>query len=363
MKKFLFALMGFICAISVNCAAGAVGASALGVQPVYGVLAVNGVSFLSGLCGGFMPSGAACAGLYTEAWTGFMIKAFRTDPEGLGWYSKIRSFDQYVEKDVIHFVNIGGDPTVLVNNTSYPLEIEELEDGDKAVTLDKYQTKPTRITDDELYSLSYDKKATVIERHKEAISENKYSRAIHAIAPNENSTATPVILTSGEASEGRKIMTRKDIVRLKKLFDKNKVPKAGRCLVLCSDHVADLLENDQKFYNQYYNAESGKINKVLGFEIYEYDDCPYYNATTLKKVAYGSVPADTDMQASIAFSPTRMMKANGSVKTYASEAKNNPTTQENLISFRTYSICLPLKNEAMGAIVSAKVTASAGDNK
>ena len=92
-----------------------------------------------------------------------MIKAFRTDPEGLGWYSKIRSFDQYVEKDVIHFVNIGGDPTVLVNNTSYPLEIEELEDGDKAVTLDKYQTKPTRITDDELYSLSYDKKATVID--------------------------------------------------------------------------------------------------------------------------------------------------------------------------------------------------------
>ena len=71
---------------------------------------------------------------------------------------------------------------------------------------------------------------------------------------------------------------------------------------------------------------------MLGFEIYEYDDCPYYNATTLKKVAYGSVPADTDMQASIAFSPTRMMKANGSVKTYASEAKNNPTTQENLIS-------------------------------
>lgn len=354
MKKFLFALVGLICAVSVNCAVGAVGAVALGAQPLYGALAVNGISFLSGLCGGFMPAGAACAGLFTEAWTGFMTKAFRTDPEGLGWYAKIRSFDQYVENDVIHFVNIGGDPTVLVNNTSYPLEIEELEDGDKAVTLDKYQTKPTRITDDELYSLSYDKKATVIERHKEAISEKKYSRAIHAIAPNENTKATPVILTTGEVSEGRKIMTRKDIVRLKKLFDKNKVSKAGRCLVLCADHIADLLENDQKFANQYYDYASGKVSKLYGFEIYEYDDCPYYNATTLKKIAFGSVPADTDMQASIAFSPLRMMKANGSVKTYASEAKNNPTTQENLISFRTYSICLPLKNEAMGAIVSAK---------
>ena len=264
-----------------------------------------------------MPAGAACAGLFTEAWTGFMTKAFRTDPEGLGWYTKIRAFDQYVNNDVIHFVNIGGDPTVLVNNTSYPLEIEELEDGDKAVSLDKYQTKPTRITDDELYSLSYDKKATVIERHKEAIAEKKYSRAIHAISPTENTKATPVILTTGEAADGRKILTRKDIVCLKRLFDKNKVPKAGRILVLCSDHIADLLENDQKF-------------------------------------AYGAVPADTDMQASIAFSPLRMMKANGSVKTYASEAEKNPTTQENLISFRTYSICLPLKNEAMGAIVSAK---------
>lgn len=354
MKKFLFALVGLICAVSVNCAVGAVGAVALGAQPLYGALAVNGVSFLSGLCGGFMPAGAACAGLFTEAWTGFMTKAFRTDPEGLGWYAKIRAFDQYVENDVIHFVNIGGDPTVLVNNTSYPLEIEELEDGDKVVSLDKYQTKPTRITDDELYALSYDKKATVIERHKEAMAEKKYSRAIHSISPTENTKATPVILTTGAAADGRKIMTRKDLVRLKKLFDKNKVPKIGRVLVLCADHVADLLENDQQFANQYYNAENGKINKQLGFEIYEYDDCPYYNATTLKKVAYGSVPADTDMQASIAFSPQRMMKANGTVKTYASEAKDNPTTQENLISFCAYSICLPLKNEAMGAIVSAK---------
>jgi hypothetical protein len=48
-----------------------------------------------------------------------------------------------------------------------------------------------------------------------------------------------------------------------------------------------------------------------------------------------------------------MMKANGSVTAYASDAKDTPTMQESLVSFRAYSICLPLKNEAMGAIVSA----------
>ena len=350
MKKFLL----LICAIAFNALLGTIGAATLGVAPVLGAITLNGVSIISGACN-FMPSGYMFAGLYTEVWTGYMSKAFRTDPEGLGWYNKIRNFDQYVNNDILHFVNIGGDPTVLVNNTSYPLEIESLADADKPISLDKYQTKPTRITDDELYGISYDKKATVIERHKEALQEKKYSRAIHAISPTEHTAKTPVLLTTGAADgEGRKIMTRKDIIALKKLFDKNKVPKIGRILVLCSDHVADLLENDQKFADQYHNAETGKIHKTLGFEIYEFDDCPYYNVTSKKKTAYGSVPTANDMQASIAFSPVRMMKANGSTNTYASEAKDNPTTQESLISFRTYSICLPLKEEAMGAIVSAK---------
>lgn len=47
------------------------------------------------------------------------------------------------------------------------------------------------------------------------------------------------------------------------------------------------------------------------------------------------------------------MKANGSTKTYLQEAAANPTTQENLFSMRTYTICLPTKAEGLGAIVSA----------
>lgn len=349
MKK----LVSIITALLINTVAGAFGSVALGISPAWGIATLNGLSFASSIFK-FIPAGSACAGLFVEAWTGYVSKAFRTEPDALGWYNKIRSFDQYVENDIIHFVNIGGDPAVLINNTSYPLDIEELPDGDKAIKLDKYQTKPTQITDDELYAITYDKMATVIERHKEAISEKKYSRAIHAISPAENTAATPVLLTTGDATDGRKALDRKDIIRLKKAFDKLKVPKAARVLVLCSDHIADLLEHDQKFAQQYYDETSGRVNKLYGFEIYEYDDCPHYNVTTLKKTAYGSLPTANDLQASIAFSPIRMMKANGSVQVYASEAKNNPQTQANLINFRTYSICLPLKDEAMGAIVSGK---------
>ncbi len=353
MKKILFALMGIILGLTANSAMGATLAVAVGAQPLTGALVANGVTLVASAFGGFMPENALCAGIFTEAWTGELIKAFRTAAESIGWYNKIRSYDSYVKNDVIHFVDLGGDPEVLINNTTYPLEITDLEDGDKAVSLDKYQSKPTRVTDDELHAISYDKMATVIERHRDAFSEVKFKRAIHSLAPAEHTAKTPVLLTTGEADGSRLRLTRKDIIALKKAFDKAKVPAEGRILVLCPDHVADLLELDQKFASQYYNYESGAITRMYGFEIYEYTECPYFNNTTKKKTAYGAVPTANDMQASVAFSLKRVMRADGSTKTYLSEAANNPTTQENVFSLRTYTICLPLKSEGLGAIVSA----------
>ena len=58
----------------------------------------------------------------------------------------------------------------------------------------------------------------------------------------------------------------------------------------------------------------------------------------------------------LAYAP-RAVRADGETKTYLQDAKTSPTTQENLVNFRHYSICLPLRNEAIGAIVSDIVTA------
>ena len=354
----LFALMGMIFGLTITSAMGATVACTVGVDPVAGALVLDGAAVTTSAIGGLAPANVLRVGLYPEAWTGELVKAFRTAAASVGWYSKIRSYDQYVDKDIIHMVDIGADPEVLVNNSTYPLEITNLEDGDIAIKLDKFQSKPTRITDDELHAIGYDKMASVVERHKDAFSETKFKRAIHSVAPAENTTKTPVILTSGETVDNRKRLTRSNIISLKKAFDKAKVPSEGRILVLCADHVADLLEQDQKFAAQYYNYESGAISRLYGFEVYEYDECPYYNATTLKKNAYGAVPKDTDRQCSVAFSLKRVMRADGSTKTYLLEAASNPTTQENVFSMRTYTLCLPTKAEGLGAIVSAPVAAA-----
>ena len=163
-----------------------------------------------GSVAGLIPMGGAGmlrAGVFTEIWTGEMIKAFRTAPESLGWMQRIRSYNQYVQHDVIHFVAIGGDPNVLVNNTTYPLAITALTDADKPISLDKFSTEATPVTRDELHAISYDKMASVQERHRDALREKIAQRGIHAIAPDGNATDVPVIKTTGSSDGTRKKMT------------------------------------------------------------------------------------------------------------------------------------------------------------
>jgi hypothetical protein len=348
MKKIFL----FMFALFLSVAGGGAVAATVGLPVVTGGIITGGASLLSPLFGidGFLR-----AGVYTEVWTAEMIKVFHTSVESIGWLNKIRSYDQYAENDAIHFVNIGGDPDVLVNNTTYPIPVQTIADADKVISLDKYQTKQTPITDDELYAISYNKMASLIDRHKDNINEKKYARALHALAPSGDAAGTPVLLTSGANSvDGtHKSIARADIIALKGKFDALKVPIAGRVLVLCNDHVNDLLNSDQKFAEQYYNYTTGKISNLYGFEVYQYTDSPYYTVSTKVKLSFGAVPAGTDRQASVAFFAPRMMKATGSTKMYYSEAKTDPANQQNMINFRHYFICLPLKNEAIGAIVSA----------
>lgn len=356
MKHFKIYLMGFlslITAVAFNSAAGATLSSVVGFDPIAGAITGNVVSLFAGM----MPGGILRTGVFTEIWTGEMIKAFRTSAESLGWYDRIKSYDQYVENDVIHFVELGGDPEVLVNNKTYPIEIAALEDADKPISLDHYDTTATPVTDDELHACSYDKMASVQERHKEALKEKIRQKAIHAIAPDTNAVTSPVLLTTGEVDGTRKKMTPKDLLAAKKACDKMGMPKKDRIMVLCSDHINDLLETDTKFQTQYnINQTEGKIARLYGFDIYEYDGTPCYNVDSKKKLAWGaSTSTSTDRQSSVFYYNGRIMKANGAIKFYYSKAENDTQYHRNLVNFRKWGICLPLsKKNCTGAIVSAK---------
>lgn len=300
--------------------------------------------------GKFLPKGAALEGVYTEVWTGELVKQLRGGMTA-SWLDGVSDYSAAVNNEVVHLVDVGGDPDVLINNTTYPIAAQELEDGDIALGLDKFQTKKTAVSDDQLFAISYDKMGSVIERHGDAITIAKFKKAAHALAPNSNTAKTPVVPTSGEDDNGRKKCTRKDIIALKRKLDALQVPTAGRRLVLCSDHVNDLLEDDQKFRDQYYNYTTGKIANMYGFEVYEFENCPYFTKEGTK-VPFKNSPSGTDHQASFCFYTKRVFRAQGSTKMYYRDAQTNPEYQQNEVNFRHYYIVLPKKMEALGAIYS-----------
>ena len=332
----------------INMFIGVVLAQFLGVPEAYGAI---GGAVVPLAAGAFMPHGALCEGVFTEIWTGELVKRLRGGLTA-SWLDGVSDYSAAVNNEVVHLVDVGGDPDVLINNTTYPIPAQELEDGDIALGLDKFQTKKTVVSDDTLFAISYDKIGSVIERHGDAITIGKFKKAAHAVAPQSDTDTTPVIPTSGEAgADGRKKLVRADIIALKRRLDAQGYPAVGRRLVLCSDHVNDLLEEDQKFRDQYYNYTSGKIANMYGFEVYEFENCPFYTKEGTK-VAYKTTPGGTDHQASFCFYTKRLFRAQGSTKMYYKDAATNPDNQANEVNFRHYYVVLPKKNEAIGAIYS-----------
>lgn len=347
MKTLLKSLLG----LSLNSLMGGTFAMMLGVSPTVGA----GIGCVLGLVLGMLPAVAGVrAGVMTEIYTGELVKALRGGLEGT-FLDGISDQSTLVQgNDVIHLVDVGVDPEVLINNTSYPIPLQALEDKDIPVSLDKFQTKVTPITDDELYAISYDKMQRVKEAHANALLDAKMVKAAHALTPQTNTEKTPVLATTGafdNGSRGRRRMTISDIVALKAAMDKLGVPASDRRLVLCSDHVNDLLLTAQQFREQYYKTENGTISRLYGFDIYEFGNCPLFTTAGAKR-AVGSIPTTGEFQGSFAFYTKRVFKASGSVKMYYSAASTDPEYQRNKVAFTERFICMPTKQDAAVAIYS-----------
>ena len=347
--------MKLMIALLVNAIVGGLIALAVGVAPWIGAVALNVIAIAIGAC---LPKDTLRVGVFTEVWTGELVKSLRGGLEG-SWLDGVPDQSSIVNNDVIHLVDVGVDPDVLINNTTYPIPTQALSDKDIAVKLDKFQTKVTPITDDELYAASYDKMARVKESHGNAINDSKFTKAAHALCAQQDTAKTPVLKTTGErdATTGRLRLTMADVVALKAAMDKLGVPAENRRLVLCPDHANDLLLVSQTFREQYnIDRATGKVGKLYGFDVYEYANTPLYTQAGKKK-NLGVAAGDGEFNCSFAFYTPRVFKATGSTKMYYSEAATDPEYQRNKINFRHYFLCMPKKEDA-GVVMMSGYKAS-----
>ena len=264
------------------------------------------------------------------------------------------------EQNLIHIPIENFEVDCLINNTAYPIALQAYTDTEAVVALDKYQTKVTTLSDDQIDGAAYSKIDSATRGHVRSMRTNKFKRAIHSLAPNLNTASTPVLVTTGAevTPGGRKRFVYADLVRLKDSLDQADCPEEGRRLVLSTDHMNDLLLDRDRFADKLVNHTSGKAAPIIcGFEIYSYLGNPYYfedtdNDDVLTKLAFGEIPDPaTDFRASIVFLADNVGKKTGKTKQYFASAEKDPETQTNKLNYRHYFIAVPVQMKYMAAII------------
>jgi len=286
-----------------------------------------------------------------SAYIAELIKGF--DNLNEDFLANVPDHSDKVGNNVIDMTEIGADPAVLIDNHVYPLAAAQREDEGKVVSLRKMETEVTIITDDELYALPYDKKGSVLDRHKVALRMEALKLALYSFCPAGHTSDTPVLETTGSVRNGRKMLTVDDVIKFRETLDGLGVPQDGCNMVLCNEHVADLRLIDQTFRDQYHEIKNGKIGDMYGFTIFHNHYAPTFDAS-LAKVAYGAARLDAHKTASVAFYAPNAMKARGDAKMYYAEAATNPRYKQNEVSFTLYFLSTPKKVTGFGALVSGK---------
>ena len=298
-----------------------------------------------------MPKEKSSLALKNELAVTELIKKFRHENT---WLEAVPSKPQWVGNDVIKIPIQGNAPKVLIDNTIYPINSSQREDGHLKVSLHKYETENTEVTTDELYALPYEKVNDVQTQHRETLEDVTAEHALFSITPQENNAVTPVLVTTGaDDGTGRKRCTSNDILRLKAAYDKIGTPKKGRVLCLCSDHVNDLLVEDKTFQTRYQNTTEGVIaERYYGFKTYELGYAPKFTAAG-QKIPYDA--ATVGYEASVSFYAPMVVKAPGTAERFAIDKTQNPTMRRHEIGFEMHWVCVALKDEGLGAIRSVAV--------
>ncbi len=288
------------------------------------------------------------AGILKEIWTKQLLKNFYPDTSFLNF---VADLSPLVDNNQINLAEAGVDPDVLINNNTYPIDIVKDNPTPISIELDRFETKNSLVRRPEYVQFSFDQLEGVIYGHRQSLRTSTARKAAHAYAPASNSAYTPVIATSGNTVAGKKQIAISDILALKKRYDDLDYPNDKRYLVLCPDHVNNLIEQDLKAFKDITDFVNGEPKRFAGFNMLTFTKNPIYNASTLVKKPFGAAAVGTDGVCSFSFYSDEVMKADGDVYMYLT--KDDPAQRASIIGFDKRFVAVPYRNKGIGAIVTA----------
>lgn len=278
--------------------------------------------------------------------------------EETSFLNEVQDHSDDVDNNILHLADAGVDPSVLYNNSSYPVPIAPRADTPVELPLATFDTENTVVRNLEKRQLAYNKMASVTRRHAAALKNDTAFRATHDLSPANDGINSPVLATTGNQREttSKKMITQGDVLRLARAFD-GIAPGKSKTLVLNHLHYYDLLETSPILQAQMGNmSKVGEIPKMIyhlyGFKIYMYNGRAVYNLAGVKQ-AYGTAynPASNSL-ASFAFVNDAVMKAEGSQDMFATLM--DPEQRGDIVGFQKRFVALPYTGKYIASIYDAQ---------
>jgi hypothetical protein len=229
----------------------------------------------------------------------------------------------YVAFGTVHLPQSGANPTVIVAPSTFPLTVSERTDTDRTYSLVQYALQPTLITNIDELQISYDKRQSVIGQQLSTLTQtigNYVATSWAAIG------ATNLIATTGAAGTSlapgatgtRKQVALLDIANLAAKLDNDNIPRNGRKLLMPVGMFWELFTISdivRASYNGFQvNAlATGVVAQLFGFDIMIRPTVAVYANGGTSPKAVGAATATTDNLACIAWHPTVVSRALGSM--------------------------------------------------
>lgn len=199
--------------------------------------------------------------LLKEIWIPTIVEKLFADNS---FASRSVNHNAFTDGKTVHVPNAGALPQITVNNTDYPVVHSERVDQDIEYSLDKYEIGPVRVGNIEDVQLSYDKRNSVLQGVRNAITEKIHTDVLAkwvagAVAATQKTVAAK--------------FTKDTVLTIKTAFDEKDLPMEGRCIILTpaayNGLVKDLSDAEQFAFSASMDSSKGIIGKLFGFDFYQ----------------------------------------------------------------------------------------------
>ncbi|WP_281639291.1 hypothetical protein, partial [Capnocytophaga sputigena] len=214
---------------------------------------------------------------------------------------------QYVEHNKLHLAEAGVEPPVHEDyfaTANSPLPVADIADIANEVVLHTYSTEQTRHRQLQEIELAYDKRSSVIQRHRVSLAKNIGKRAAYAWAPKKDDAWNKVCNLAASDSVIDAIIDIKSFLEGKDIYD-------GINICLNADHFARIRKEDKRLYKDIMNE-----NQMYGIKVFRYNQTPLYTKTGEKK-PFGATKDTDDKQSSIVWVTDEVFRCFGDVEMYA----------------------------------------------